>query len=97
MPFEYLSDGYSVNISKIIKNNPKGYIMFAKQRMNIVKSFWQKLKASSQYVLGKWLLGEKNIFKNTNNKLIILFSVPFALTLYLKKYIRYVLMLKKGE
>lgn len=83
---EYLEDGYSANISKVIRKNPKSYTMFAKQRMDIVKGFYQKLKASSQYVLGCWLSCQKNILKNSNHKFITIISFPFAAIVYVKKY-----------
>lgn len=85
---EYLLDGYSANIRKIIKENPKGYTLFAKQRMDIQKGFYKRLKATSQYVIGNWLSKNRNFINETNNKHMVILSVPFAFIVYMIKYFK---------
>ena len=83
---EYLEDGYTNNSAKLIKNNPKGYIMCAKQRMEIAKTFYTRLKACAQYVLGNWLNGSNNFIKDSPKKFTTILSIPFAMYMYIKKY-----------
>ena len=85
---EYLEDGYTNNAKKTIKKNPEGYIMYAKNRMNITKNIKEKYKVAAKYVLGHILANKKiNILKE-NNKGIILISIPAALMIYFKYYKR---------
>ncbi len=84
---EYLEDGYTANSAAIIKNNPKGYIMYAKQRMNNPKvSFKLRFKASAQFILGNWLARNKGYIKKSKRKLMLLLAIPFAAIIYLTKY-----------
>ena len=83
---EYLQDGYTANAVKLIKNNPHGYILMAKQRLEVSKDLKSKIKSSAQIVLGSWLAKEKGYIKNSPNKLIMIISIPFAYIVYVKKY-----------
>jgi len=83
---EYLEDGYTNNSAKLIKNNPKGYIICAKQRMEIAKTFYIRLKACAQYVLGNWLDGNKHYINKSPKKITTILSIPFAWYMYIKKY-----------
>lgn len=83
---EYMQDGYSKNIAKVIANNPKGYILYAKQRIKLTCSLKEKFIACAKYVLGNLLDNNKHYLKGMNNKLLIILSIPFAKIVYLKKY-----------
>lgn len=85
---EYLEDGYSANISNVIRKNPRGYLVFAKQRMQISKRMDVKLRAAAQYMLASWLSGEKHPIIKSPNKILTFISVPFALMVYFQKYRR---------
>ena len=86
---EYLKDGYTNNTKKLIKNNPKGYALCAKQRMEITPYFINKVRSASQYTVGSWLAGDKEFIKNENKyiyKILILACIPISLVFYIKKY-----------
>lgn len=83
---EYLNDGYTNNSTKLISNNPKGYILAAEQELYIAKSLRGKLRASAKVVLGNWLATNKGFIKKYDNKFLIILSMPLAYVIYLKKY-----------
>lgn len=83
---EYLKDGYTNSAKKIIKNNPKGYSLYAKNRMKLSKNLKVKYKAAAQYVLGNWLANTKIKILQEKNKFIILLSIPVAYIIFLKYY-----------
>ena len=83
---EYLADGYTVNAAKNIRNNPKGYILAAKTRYKVAKTFKEKLKACAKIVLGSWLANQKGYIKESSHKGLMILSIPFAYYIYLKKY-----------
>ena len=83
---EYLQDGYSKNIKKIIKKNPKGYCLYAKNRIVLAKTVKQKYKAAAQYILCNWIDNKKVKIRDEKNKIIIFFAIPAAYIIYLKYY-----------
>ena len=83
---EYLNDGYTNNSTKLISNNPKGYILAAEQELYIAKSLRGKLRAYAKVVLGNWLANNKKFIKKYDNKFLIILSMPMAYAIYLKKY-----------
>lgn len=83
---EYLNDGYTKNAVELIKNNPKGYILAAEQRLKISNDIKQKVNACARIVLGNWLSNQKGYIRNSNHKLLMLISIPFAYYIFLKKY-----------
>lgn len=83
---EYLQDGYTANSSKLIKNNPKGYILMAEQRLQLSKKFKEKYKAAAQVVLGNFLANKHGFIRKTQHKFILILSIPCAYWVYLKRY-----------
>lgn len=83
---EYLEDGYTKNAKNLIKNNPQGYILYAKQRIKLAKGFNEKVRASAQYVLGNKLLGNKKYIKESPSKILTIISIPLANIFYYKNY-----------
>lgn len=60
---EYISDGMTRNKNSIIKNNPKSYNLFNKQRIETATNFKWKLKAILLYGTGPFLDKELDFFK----------------------------------
>lgn len=87
---EYLEDGYTNNSKKLIKNNPKGYILCAKQRMELSKNLKEQYIACAKYVLGNILAKEKcnSYIAKSPKKLLTILSIPVSYAMYLKKYKR---------
>ena len=83
---EYLSDGYSANINNVIRNNPKGYILYAKQRMELATKYKDKLKAAAKYVLGNWLANKRGYIKESKYKILTILAIPLAYIVYIERY-----------
>ncbi len=83
---EYLPDGYTANVRKLMKDNPKGYILYARQRMQVAKNFKTKLRANMQYILGNWLAHNKGYIKKSVNPILTSILIPFASIVYRKRY-----------
>lgn len=83
---EYLENGYTDNMAKLLKNNPKGYLAFIEQRLKIDKTFKHKFMDSIRYI-SMALVSKKNcIIKNSVYKWITLIAYPFGVVLYYKRY-----------
>lgn len=91
---EYLDDGYTTNMFKLIVNNPRGYMELKNKKLKTSTRFHIKYKAASLYVVGCWLSKEKNIIKNSNNKLITIISYPLATIVY---FVRFAKIKSNGE
>lgn len=83
---EYLADGYTNNSRNIIKNNPKGYILCAEQRMKIAHNLRTKYVANSKYVLGHILAKENGYINKSPNKFLTILAIPSAYIFYMLKY-----------
>ncbi len=83
---EYLPNGYTANIAKLIKENPKGYILLANQKLKLAKSIKRKIKSSAMIILGNLLANQKGYIKKSSHKFLMLISIPFAYYVYFKKY-----------
>lgn len=88
---DYLDDGYTKNMFKLIANNPKGYMLLKKIKIKHSRSFSVKYKSASLYIVGCWLSRSKGIIKNSPNKSITILAYPLAFVVYylrFKKIIR---------
>lgn len=86
---EYLEDGYSKNINKIIKKNPIGYTICAKKKMETAKFWRAKIKGAIRYMIGVLILHEKGYIKNEKdliNKVIFILFFPISYIKYIKEY-----------
>ena len=86
---EYFEDGITRNKNELIKKNPKGYILFNKQRIKIARSLKFKLKAIVLYIVGCTLDKDTSIYrciKNSPSKLLTITMYPLAILIYLKRF-----------
>lgn len=82
---EYLEDGYTNNMAKLLKNNPKGYFTFLRQRLSIDKTPREKFLDSIRYVaMAK--AHNMPIIKNAVYPMYAFLAYPAGLLLYHKKY-----------
>jgi glycosyltransferase involved in cell wall biosynthesis len=83
---KYLDDGYTKNIKKIIVNNPKGYSLLNKMKVKYANNMKEKLISNIKYLIGYFISKEKGCFRNSESKLITIFTFPMAYILYKIKY-----------
>lgn len=82
----YLEDGYTRNMFRLIANNPKGYMELKNMKLKKSTRFNIKYKSASLYVVGCWLSNEKNIIKNSNSKFVTIISYPLAMVVYMIRF-----------
>jgi glycosyltransferase involved in cell wall biosynthesis len=83
---EYLKDGYTNNMAKLLKNNPKGYIAYISLRLKADKKVKEKFLDSIRYIAMCTVAGEKNVIEKSSCPLITLIAYPFGLLFYLLRY-----------
>lgn len=83
---EYLEDGYTSNVRRLTKNNPKGYIILNRQKALLSKSIKNKYLNIIRYMIGCIISKEKHPIKNSPYKVLALLSYPPALVLYFLRY-----------
>lgn len=83
---DYLEDGYSKNVKKIISENPKGYALFYRDRLEISDTFYMNFRSATLYIVGKLIAGEKDFIKKSPKKQFTFFAFPAAFFVYIFKY-----------
>ena len=66
---EYLNDGYTKNVRRLTKDNPKSYVVLKRQSVELADSLMEKYKQTILYMVGCRLSGQKMI-KNAPNKVL---------------------------
>ncbi len=82
---EYLDDGYSANVLKLKKENPRGYALLAKQKVKYAKNWKEKYVNSIKYMVGMIWAGEPRCISNAHSRILaVLAAIPAKL--YIKKF-----------
>lgn len=87
---EYLEDGYTKNVAKLIVNNPKGYTLLKLTKLRVSKSIIYRYKTAALYIVGCWLSNNKHIIKNSPRKVITLCAYPLATIVYIFRFLKIV-------
>jgi len=83
---KYLEDGYTTNVRRLIKNNPKGYMVLNHQSALLSKTIKNKYKNSIKYMIGCILSREKHPVKNSPHKILAVMAYLPALLLCFMRY-----------
>ncbi|MGG3940327.1 glycosyltransferase family 2 protein [Peribacillus psychrosaccharolyticus] len=83
---EYLNDGYTANVKKLTKENPKSYTVLKRQAVTLSKTFKSRYLNTVKYLIGCILSKERHPIQNAPFKYIAIFAYPPALFLYWKWY-----------
>lgn len=83
---EYLEDGYTSNVRRLIKSNPKGYMVLNKQSALLSKTIKSKYKNTIKYIIGCILSREKQPIKNAPHKALAVLAYPPAILLCILRY-----------
>lgn len=70
MIVEYLEDGYSRNVRRVTKENPKGYMRLKKQSIEYAETWFERYIQTILYLVGCRLSGENNPLKNLPYKFL---------------------------
>ena len=85
---EYLKDGYTNNMRKLIKNNPMGYIAYINQRIELENSFLNTCKDCVRYIAVKKCLTNNNIeiIYDAKKRFVTAILLPIGTFFYYKLY-----------
>lgn len=86
---EYLPDGYTSNMRRVIVNNPLGYRAYIKKRVRMNYSFIEKLKDVARFVAIQCVIEKKEIFKQSPSLFYTIFALPLGVYFYRKEYKKY--------
>lgn len=67
---EYLPDGYTKNVRKLTKDNPKSYVVLKQQTISLSKSYWEKFLQTILCIAGCIMSGEKHPLAVVPNKFL---------------------------
>lgn len=83
---EYLEDGYSQNMAKLLKQNPKGYIAYIKQRLKFDKGIKQKVLDTIRYISICIASHQRAYISNSVFPIITILMWPIGYLFYLVRY-----------
>ena len=83
---EYLNDGYTANVKRLTKENPKSYTVLKRQAVVLSKTFKSKYLNTVKYQIGCILSEERHLIQNAPYKWIAIFAYFPALFSYWKWY-----------
>ena len=94
---EYLDDGYTRNMYKLIYDNPRGYFELKKMKLKCScnSNFLIKYKQSGLYIVASWLSGNKKYIINSPDKIMTIFAIPLAIIIYIIRFEKYRRFVKK--
>lgn len=87
---EYLPDGYTANMARLLYNNPQGYFCYINQRLRLDKSIKQRFADSVRYDAMAIAHRKKRIIRDAVYPYFALFAYPGGWILFKKKYKKYV-------
>lgn len=85
---EYLDDGYTKKIDKVIANNPKGYLAFVEQRILLDKRIKDKFFDTARAISVLFVLNQHKIY--WNHIFISLLAYPLGYFLYIKRFKKWI-------
>ena len=86
---EYLENGYTNNMTKLLADNPHGYLAYIEQRLKLDERLIDRYKDTARYIAMAKYVSEKRIIRNSYYKVIAFFAYPLGIVLFKKKYKKY--------
>ncbi|AQU80217.1 glycosyltransferase family 2 protein [Planococcus faecalis] len=83
---EYLEDGYTNNMAKLLADNPKGYLAYIKQRLIFDRTIKSKITNTIRYIGMCICAGEKKYIQNSVYPKITFILMPVGYIFFYKKY-----------
>lgn len=79
---EYLPDGVSLNILRLYRLNPNGFLFLRKVMMKYALTFRRRFLECVHYVSSSIMLKNRGFLKESPRKLLTLLAIPFGVVLY---------------
>lgn len=83
---EYLKDGYTQNMAKVLKNNPQGYLAYIYQRLLMDQRLTDKMTDTIRYIAMAKVRKMDKVVKNAPYPMITFITFPLGIVFYLKRY-----------
>lgn len=83
---EYLDNGYTANIARLLYSNPQGYFAYINQRLSFDRQFKHRLLNSMRYDAMAIAHKRKNYISDAVYPCIAILALPLGYLFYLKKY-----------
>ena len=84
---EYMEDGYTNNVARLLKRNPRSYIACVNQRLKLMdKTIFSKLKDSARYISMMFVLNPKRLLKDSVYPIYTLLALPIGWLVYIRKF-----------
>lgn len=83
---EYLEDGYTKSMAKVIAKNPKGYEAYILQRLTRDRLLKYKIQDTIRYVAIKLCLKDQRLLKDSVYPLLTILTYPIGYFLYARRY-----------
>lgn len=86
---QYLQDGYTASMKKVIHDNPRGYEAYIIQRLKMDTEVMHKVSDVSRYIAVKILIDKRKVLKDALYPKLTFWLYPFGYLLYIKNYKKY--------
>lgn len=83
---EYLDDGYTNNIAKLLSENPKGYIAYINNRLRLDTSLKDRITDTIRYTAMCILSNQNKYISDSIYPLITFITYPLGYFMYFKRY-----------
>jgi len=87
---QYLTDGYTSNIAKLLANNPQGYLAYIKQRLCMDVGLMDRITDTIRYTAMCCTISDaKSTILNSTYPFLTFITYPLGYVFYLKKYYKF--------
>lgn len=83
---EYLEDGYTNNMAKLIKKNPYGYLAYIKQRLSFDKTMTDTIADTIRYIAISYVIEKEDVIKDSINPFLTILCLPLGKLFFIKRY-----------
>lgn len=83
---DYLQDGYTHNMAKVLKNNPNGYLAYIQQRISFDNTITELLPDIIRYIAMSISAKKKSIIKNSDHAILTAILFPMGYLFYAIRY-----------
>ncbi|KMO87669.1 hypothetical protein AB840_01895 [Megasphaera cerevisiae DSM 20462] len=83
---QYMEDGYTKNMTNLLKKNPQGYLAYINQRLTLDNTLKEKVLDSIRYVAMSFVINRKNVISQSIYPVITKAVYPFGLLFYVYRY-----------
>lgn len=84
---DYLQDGYTHNMARVIKNNPRGYLAYIEQRISFDVKLDEKCKDIIRYIAISKVAKKARIIRESQYPFLTLLMYPLGLLFYSIRYL----------